>query len=287
MSTDATQSLVSSQAESPATEGKSYQSFGTEATSAIAGAGSGAGVRVAVLGSTGAIGKHLVMHLAPNPYVSEVVAITRRAGVFAGQHPKIVEYLMPDDGQFGFGEVSIGFCAVGTTIKQAGSQEAFRAVDYTLALNFARYCKEHGAREFHLISSVGADASSSNFYLRVKGEVERDISALGFAYCVVYRPGILEADHRPTFRCGEECAVCLCKYLFCCCRCGACGEVQLIKVEDVARVITYVMQSRQVHAEQLGEALFSTEDGTHIIIGSVKMQDIAEMPGVQPRRTSQ
>lgn len=64
----------------------------------------------------------------------------------------------------------------GTTIKDAGSQEAFRRVDYSINAELARAAKQHGIEQFHLVSSVGADAMTSNFYLRTKGEIENYVS---------------------------------------------------------------------------------------------------------------
>ena len=91
-------------------------------------------------------------------------------------------------------------CALGTTIKQAGSQDAFRAVDHDAVLAFARAAVRAGCRTFVLVSSVGADRSARNFYLRVKGETEEAVAALGFARFVALRPSLMlgeRGDRRP------------------------------------------------------------------------------------------
>src|SRR4029077_16120052 len=92
-----------------------------------------------------------------------------------------VEQFVMDLGEMtsgNFADVNDVFCTLGTTIAKAGSQAAFRAVDYELPMRAARAAKEAGVEQFLLVSSVGADPASSNFYLRTKGELERDLAAL-------------------------------------------------------------------------------------------------------------
>jgi uncharacterized protein YbjT (DUF2867 family) len=98
--------------------------------------------------------------------------------------------------------VSHVFCALGTTIKQAGSRERFRQVDYGYPLEVARLARAAGARHFLLVSSVGANAGSRVFYSRVKGELENAIIALGFPSVTIARPSMLLGD-RTEFRLVE------------------------------------------------------------------------------------
>lgn len=98
-------------------------------------------------------------------------------------------------------------CALGTTWKKAGQDEAaFRAVDHDLVLAVAKAAKAHGVERFVYISSVGADLASKTFYLRVKGEVERDLAKLRFDRLDVLQPGLLLGnrtnDNRPAERLG-------------------------------------------------------------------------------------
>lgn len=86
------------------------------------------------------------------------------------------------------------FCAVGTTIAQAGSQAAFRAVDHDAVLAFARAARAAGVQRFALVSALGADPRSRNFYSRVKGEVETALAGLGFVSLVIARPSLLAGD---------------------------------------------------------------------------------------------
>lgn len=95
-------------------------------------------------------------------------------------------------------------CALGTTIKQAGSQAAFREVDYGHVMRSATLAKQAGCTNFVLNSSLGADAGSGNFYLKVKGELETALQGLGFDSLTVVRPSLLDGGPRPERRYGEE-----------------------------------------------------------------------------------
>jgi uncharacterized protein YbjT (DUF2867 family) len=101
-----------------------------------------------------------------------------------------------------FAGASDVFCATGTTIRKAGSQEEFQRIDYEMPLAAARAALEAGAQQFVLVSSVGADPGSKNFYLRTKGELERDLIQLKFRAIHILRPGLL-LGHREEFRPGE------------------------------------------------------------------------------------
>ena len=97
------------------------------------------------------------------------------------------------------------FCALGTTIRKAGSQEAFRKVDFEFPLRLAEAAVAAGSPRFLLVSSVGADATSGNFYLKTKGEIEAAISALPIPEVHIFRPGVLDGprlESRPGERAG-------------------------------------------------------------------------------------
>jgi uncharacterized protein YbjT (DUF2867 family) len=89
---------------------------------------------------------------------------------------------------------SDAYCALGTTIKVAGSQAAFRAVDFDAVLAFARAARAAGVKRFAVVSALGADARSATFYNRVKGEMEAALAELGFACLVIARPSLLAGD---------------------------------------------------------------------------------------------
>lgn len=124
----------------------------------------------------------------------QVVAPTRRP---LAPHPKllnpIVDYnALPLDAPWW--EVDAAISTLGTTMAQAGSREAFYAIDHGYTLAIARALRDRGATRFGLNSALGADAGSRSFYLRTKGGIERDIEAIGFASLVVVRPGLLGGE---------------------------------------------------------------------------------------------
>jgi uncharacterized protein YbjT (DUF2867 family) len=90
------------------------------------------------------------------------------------------------------------FCCLGTTIKAAGSQEAFRAVDHDAVLAFARAAQRAGVKRFGVVSALGANAASGVFYNRVKGEMEAELGRMGFARLVIARPSLLAGDRAAT-----------------------------------------------------------------------------------------
>ncbi|WP_040670540.1 Rossmann-fold NAD(P)-binding domain-containing protein, partial [Nitritalea halalkaliphila] len=98
------------------------------------------------------------------------------------------------------------FCALGTTIKQAGSQEKFRQIDQTFVLDFGKLCLRLGAKTFSYVSALGADHRSKVFYNRIKGETEAKLKELGFPHLLLHRPSLLLGD-RDEFRFGESLAM--------------------------------------------------------------------------------
>jgi uncharacterized protein YbjT (DUF2867 family) len=103
-------------------------------------------------------------------------------------------------------------CALGTTSGKAGSKEAFRQVDYVLPLAFAKLAHQQGAEAFALVSAIGADANSSFFYPKIKGEVERDMKLVGFKSLTILRPSII-GGKRDESRFAEGVALTLSRIL--------------------------------------------------------------------------
>jgi uncharacterized protein YbjT (DUF2867 family) len=95
------------------------------------------------------------------------------------------------------------YCCLGTTIKATGSEAAFRRVDHDFVLNSARFAKKCGARQFSMVSALGANPESSTFYNRTKGEVEAAVVAEGFPALRIFRPSLLKGE-RDEFRLAEE-----------------------------------------------------------------------------------
>lgn len=156
-----------------------------------------------LLGATGLVGSHVLDQALADPRVTAVTAPTRRP---LPQRPElsapIVDFeALPQDPSIW--AVDAVICALGTTIKAAGSRERFHRVDHDYPLEIGRLAKAHGAWSFVLNSAKGADVKSLFFYSRVKGETERDILALGFDSCVIVRPGLIDAP-RPEPRPMEQ-----------------------------------------------------------------------------------
>lgn len=162
-----------------------------------------------VIGATGLVGRECVKLLAARPEFTRVAAVARRALPddlqAPGVHGVLVDFDRLDASPDAFRGTHV-FCAFGTTIRQAGSQERFRQVDFDYPLRAAKLARAGGARHFLLVSSAGASAASRTFYLRVKGELEQAITALDFPAFTVVRPSLLLGD-RDEFRLGEEIAM--------------------------------------------------------------------------------
>jgi len=158
------------------------------------------GQRAVVVGATGLVGGHLVREILADPHYASCLAIVRRPLAF--EHSKL-EVRVVDFGKLeaeAF-EAHDAFSALGTTIKQAGSKEAFKRVDCDYVVAFAGAAKRSCSTFVH-VSALGADARSSVFYNRVKGEAEAALEALGFGTCVAMRPSLLEGE-REVSRLGE------------------------------------------------------------------------------------
>lgn len=156
-------------------------------------------------GASGLVGGRCLHHLLEHKDVVRVTALVRKP--LPLEHAKLAQRSVsfPDVLDAVPKDVDDAFCALGTTMKKAGSREGFLAVDQHAVLAFARACRQRGARRFVLVSSMGADPRSPVFYLRVKGEVEREVSALGFEVVHLLRPAILDgvrAESRPAERLG-------------------------------------------------------------------------------------
>ncbi len=155
-----------------------------------------------VVGGTGLIGKQLVEQLLSSKAYKEVRVLGRRPmGI---SHPALVEitynFKQPDASQVLGDDV---YCCLGTTMKKAGSKEAFFAVDYEYPLQIARFAKQNGASSYLIVSSMGANPESTFFYNRVKGEVEEDLQLLHFSSLHIFRPSLLLGE-RDEKRLGEK-----------------------------------------------------------------------------------
>ena len=145
-----------------------------------------------VAGASGLVGGFLIKALLEASDYSRVFALTRRP--LGREHPKlanrIVVFARMAEQLKGLAAHD-AFCSIGTTIAEAGSQEAFRDADVNAVLLFARTARAAGATRFVVVSSVGADSNSKKFYLRTKGEMEEAVSDLGFTSVDILQPSLL------------------------------------------------------------------------------------------------
>jgi uncharacterized protein YbjT (DUF2867 family) len=159
-----------------------------------------------VIGSTGLVGNLLTHQLVDSPIYDKVKVLVRKS--LPWQHPRLQEVQFDFDHPNGLvTQADDIFCCLGTTIKKAGSQEAFKKVDYQYPLDIARLGLANGARQFAIVTAMGADSKSMFFYNRVKGDVERDLAALNYPTLLIFRPSLLMGSRRQEdSRLGERVA---------------------------------------------------------------------------------
>jgi len=155
-----------------------------------------------LVGATGLIGSYLLQRLLESARYTHVVVWARRD--IGKAHPKlkveVVEFERLDDRQVDAEDV---YCCLGTTIKVAGSQEAFRRVDHDYPVALARAATKGGAKRFLVVSALGADSASRVFYNRVKGDMEAAVRAAGVSGTYIFRPSLLSGP-RAVERLGEK-----------------------------------------------------------------------------------
>ena len=157
--------------------------------------------RLLLLGGTGAVGQAVLTQALANSDILQIIAPTRKA---LPSHPKLINPLLDFDNlPLRYDGASLALqqaftcdaviCALGTTLKQAGSQAAFAAIDKDLVLSLSRLAQAGGAQRFALNSSLGASAKGS-FYLRTKAAVEKAIISMNFTRTVIVRPSLIDSD---------------------------------------------------------------------------------------------
>jgi uncharacterized protein YbjT (DUF2867 family) len=164
---------------------------------------------VLIAGASGLVGRQILQGLLADDSVNEVHSLGRRE--LDLKHPKLTQHRVDFSKALpALPSVGEAFVALGTTIKVAGSQEAFRAVDYGAVVAVATAAKAAGATRLGVVSAMGANKRSSIFYNRVKGETEEALSAMGFSTLVIARPSFLAGDREALgqpLRGGEKLAM--------------------------------------------------------------------------------
>jgi uncharacterized protein YbjT (DUF2867 family) len=207
-----------------------------------------------IAGATGLIGRALLQHLLHHSEFNRVIILVRRmTGV---KHAKLTELVIEFDHLDAVGEYfkdAVVFCALGTTIKAAKTKEAFRKVDYEYPLQLGKLAKKYEALQFHIVTAMGADANSSIFYSRVKGEVEEAIKELGLLSLHIYHPSIL-LGRRNEFRLGERIAMILMKSISLAMK-GKLSKYKGVEANKVAAGMVSASQKRR-----LGEFLYEYKE---------------------------
>lgn len=169
---------------------------------------------ILLLGATGLVGGHLFHQALDCPHIQRIVVVVRQP--LAISHGKIEQVVLQDFNQLEqFSQrynVDAVICALGTTLKKAGSKSAFRQVDYEYPLRFAKSAKQQGARFFILNSAMGASVHSPFFYSRIKGQLEEALIALDFEGLTLVRPALIDG-HRQERRFAEHHAATVLKAL--------------------------------------------------------------------------
>ncbi len=156
-----------------------------------------------IIGATGLVGEEVLKCLLVDDDFSLVKNFVRKT--IDIQNSKVEQHIVDFNLIEKYSDLIKGdvmFCCLGTTIKTAGSKEEFVKVDHTYVFKFAQLAKRNGVEKFVLISSLGADKNSSNFYLKVKGNIESDLVRLKFKNLIIVRPSML-LGKRKEFRLGE------------------------------------------------------------------------------------
>ena len=160
----------------------------------------------AIVGATGLIGSYLLEELLNDPYFDTVRILIRRSIDITNPklEKKIVDFNDSDSVLVALSNSDVVFCAIGSTMKKVkGDKDAYRKIDFDIPVNLARFCKMTGCEKFILVSSAGADAKSSNFYQRLKGETDQSVKQAGPKMIHIMRPSLLLGE-RKEFRLGEN-----------------------------------------------------------------------------------
>jgi uncharacterized protein YbjT (DUF2867 family) len=163
--------------------------------------------QVLLLGATGLVGSNVLSELLKSDWVGNVTVLVRKP--LAITHSKLTQ-VVTDFSDWtaldALTSVDVLCCCIGTTRKKTPDLVQYKAIDYGITMEVARRAKQLGCQQIHLISSVGANAKSSNFYLKIKGETEEGIQSLGFETCLIYRPSMLigaRNESRPAEKIGQ------------------------------------------------------------------------------------
>lgn len=163
-------------------------------------------MKALIAGASGLVGSNLLELLLQDSRFGKIVAVGRRRLNISS--PKLEELILDwnSDSAFELPPADVAFCCLGTTIKKAGSQDAFRKVDHDYVIRFARSSFRSGVKHFLVVSAIGSSERSKIFYSRVKGEMEQDLKKIGFETLHIFQPSLLLGE-RQEKRFGESLAI--------------------------------------------------------------------------------
>ncbi|MDB5062310.1 MAG: nucleoside-diphosphate sugar epimerase [Mucilaginibacter sp.] len=150
-----------------------------------------------IAGASGLIGSNLLNILLEHHQYDEVSVLVRKELPF--HHKKLVQLVIDFDELNNYAEAITGhalFCCLGTTKAKTPNKEEYRKIDHDYPLRLAQFAKQNGVSQFHLVSSIGANAKSATFYLKLKGELEEDIQKLKLTTLHIYQPSMLIGDRK-------------------------------------------------------------------------------------------
>jgi uncharacterized protein YbjT (DUF2867 family) len=191
-----------------------------------------------IAGATGLVGGYVLRRVLANPSYSRVEILVRRE---ANIHDlkltqRVVDFAHLDSGATAIAGGDV-FCCLGTTIRKAGSQDAFRRVDHGYPLALARVAKTADAGKFLMVSALGADPGSPVFYNRIKGEVEHAIAAIGLPATYFFRPSLLtgpRTENRPGEKIASAVGKLIAPFLL-----GGLHKYRPIQADTVAAAMVY------------------------------------------------
>ncbi|MGB3947384.1 MAG: NAD(P)H-binding protein [Bacteroidia bacterium] len=218
-----------------------------------------------IIGATGLIGNELLNLLLNDSEFEKVKIFVRKSQSITNS--KLEQHIVNFDSIENFSSLITGdvcYCCLGTTINTAGSKEAFTKVDYTYPTEFAKIAKNNGIANFLLISSIGANKNSSNFYLKVKGDTEYALEQLNFKHLALLRPSML-LGKRTEFRLGESIGKIAMK-LFSFAFIGSLKAYKAIEATTVAKAMIV-----------LSKKMFTNDASKHQIVLSDKIQELGEI----------
>jgi uncharacterized protein YbjT (DUF2867 family) len=159
---------------------------------------------VCISGASGLVGNEILIQILNNPLIEKALVLARNPLGFG--HAKMQVVIVPFDqlDQLEVAEkIDVGFCALGTTLRKAGNKARQQEIDRDYVVSFSNFCKKSGVERIGVVSSIGANEQSSNFYLRTKGQMEQGVNQLEIPVTVFIRPSFLIGPRKEK-RTGEK-----------------------------------------------------------------------------------